>query len=373
MQRLFIMTLLTLFSLTAPGTDYCVTTSQQLADALDDAKDNGQDDHIRIRSGDYLTLNNERFMFLNQENHDLIISGGWTPFNQINCFLQLADPLDTTLDGNDNNAVLYIQGTSQFTSDITINNLTITNGYSDASGVGAGLMFNNNPSGFAGQVLIDRVLFLGNEGLHGAGLYYLGKGAVTVRNSVFMFNNTDIGSGAANFSMSADADGLLFVNNTLIMNTSDSASTSATNVGGLALNLNWDNGDTPDALLANNLFWDQNAYDFYITFSGGNTMLYNNNYENGGGLIADSANNLSLPPNLEPQLLNFTPAPGSPLNGKGLAMDDPLPMPTAFLQSWDHGSLDFDAGFTQRVAFGRVDIGAVEAPWEGPIFADDFE
>jgi hypothetical protein len=140
-KKLFIMTWLMPYSLTAEGADYCVSTSQQLADALDDAKDNGQDDHIRIRSGDYMILNNERFMFLNQEDHHLVISSGWTPFNQISCFLQLGDPLDTTLDGNDINAVLHIKGTTNFTSQITINNLTITNGHSDATNVCAGLMF----------------------------------------------------------------------------------------------------------------------------------------------------------------------------------------------------------------------------------------
>jgi hypothetical protein len=373
MKYLMTLTAMILISQPLAADTYCVTNSAELVDALSDANNNGEADHIKIRNGDYLTVNNERFAFLNQEDFELTISGGWTNFNQVNCFMQTGDPLDTTLDGDDASPVLYIQDTGQFSSLIKVQNLTISNGFSDSSGVGSGLMFNTVNSDFTGQVLLEQVLFLSNEGHNGAGLYFLGNGAVTVRNSVFMFNATQNGNGSAYFSMSAEAAGVISVTNTLIHNTSNDPASSVSNVSGLLLNQNWNNGDTPDALIANNLFWSQNTRDFYVTFSGGNTMLYNNNYEDGGGLIADSANNLSLPPFLEPQLLNFTPAPGSPLNGKGLAMSDPLPMPTAFLQSWDHGGLDFDRGFTQRVAFGRIDIGAVEAPWEGPIFKDGFD
>ncbi|MFC3192822.1 hypothetical protein ACFODZ_01085 [Marinicella sediminis] len=373
MKYLFITVTLILTSLSSFAATFCVSSSAELANALETAEDNGEDDHIRIQPGDYLTINNERFAFLNQEDHDLTISGGWTPFNQINCFFQLGTPLDTTIDGNDNSPVLYLQNNSVSSAKFTVSNMTIANGFSDNTAISGGLMFYTHNSQYSGEILIDRVLFLGNEGNNGAALYQVGRGKVVIRNSVFMFNTTQNGNGSAYFSMDAEAAGLHFINNTLVFNNSGSASTAVTNVSGLLLNLNWDNGDTPDALIANNLFWDQNTRDFYVTFSGGNTMLYNNNYENGSGFFADTANNLSLPPGLEPQLLNFTPAPGSPLNGKGLAMDDPLPLPTAFLESWDHGIEDFDGGFTTRVAFGRVDIGAVEAPWEGPIFADGFD
>ena len=364
---------LMLISFTTNAVDYCVTTSVELVAALSDAQNNGQDDHIRIRTGHYQTTGGVPFTYYHQEDHDLVVSGGWTSFNQIGCFLQQGDPLDTTLDGGGTNGVLYLQNDTTSSASLTISNMTINNGFTTQSNTGSGLEIYTVNNNFTGSVLVDQVLFMANHGVNGAGFWYIGSGAVTVRNSVFAYNSTDNGGGAAHLSMSAEADGVIFVNNTLIYNSSASTSPSAANVGGLLLNMNWNNGDTPDALIANNLFWYQDTFDFYVTFSGGNTMVYNNNYENGNGLTADTANNLSLPPNLEPQILNFTPAPGSPLNGKGLAMEHPLPLPTPFLDSWDHGTLDFDRGFTPRVAFGRVDIGAVEAPWEGPIFADGFD
>jgi len=55
------------------------------------------------------------------------------------------------------------------------------------------------------------------------------------------------------------------------------------------------------------------------------------------------------------------PAPESP------------PIPVPFELDWDYGVEDYDRGIIGRVAGGRVDIGAVEAPPEVPIFKNGFE
>ncbi|WP_223787413.1 hypothetical protein [Marinicella meishanensis] len=352
---------------------FCVNDSAELVDALSEANNNGQDDVIRIRNGDYLIVNNEPFRWLNLEPHDLVISGGWEPFNQFDCMIQSGTPYDTTLDGDDSAAVLYLQITGGDEANLVVENLTISNGRTTAVNESAGLRILNQGNPNASEVLIDQVLFLGNDGVNGAGLYYLGTGQLTVRNSVFMFNNTDSGDGVANIAMSANAPGVYFINNTLINNSSDDPSTAATNVSGLLLNLNWDNGDTPEALLANNLFWYQSSNDFYVTFSGGLTHLFHNNYENGGGLIEASGRNRSVPPALSPFLLNFTPEPGSPLIDAGLSMGDPIPNASAFINNWDHGSEDFDRGIITRIHNNQVDIGAVESDWDELIFKSDFD
>lgn len=365
-----------LMMLTLPATAavFCINDSAELASALSTANANGEDDEIRIRSGDYLVINNESFKFLNIEEHDLVISGGWEPFGQIDCISQTGTPLDTTLDGNDSSAVMYLQVNNNQNASLVVENLTISNGRTTAVNESAGLRILNLGENSNSSVLIDRVFFLGNDGVHGAGFYYIGRGFLTVRNSVFMFNNTDDGSGAANIGLSAEAIGIHFINNTLINNSSDLVSPSASNTSGLMLNLNWDNGDTPEALVANNLFWfHPNSFDFYVTFSGGLTHVHNNNYQNGAGLIETQANNISIPPMLSPFLLNFTPEPGSPLVDAGLSMDDWVNNTSPWINSWDHGSEDFDRGIVTRVHNGQVDIGAVESSWDELIFKDRFD
>ncbi len=370
-MKIHISIFLMAVAMTANAATFCINDSAELVAALDTARNNGEADEIRIRSGDYLTPNITGFLFNNAENHNLSISGGWTPFNQFDCFSQLAGPLDTTLDGDDFSPVLYIVSGSG-TPEISISNLTITKGITQAQNIGAGITFYNYDD-FDGQFLLDQVFFFENEGPIGAALSYTGSGTITVRNSVFLFNNNYDGKGVVNVSLSPDTTGFYFINNTMIFNSSDLGDTSTSNVAGLHLNMFQDQNNIPQAMIANNLFWYQSASDFYVTFSGGLTYLYNNNYYLGAGLIEDQANNISEQPLLASPLFDFTPQAGSPLINAGLSMDDPLPVSSPFLENWDHGTEDFDRGIWVRVVNRRVDIGAVEAPPEVPIFKDGFD
>ena len=97
---IFIFVLLGMSSLTL-GATFCVGDSAELQNALNVAENNGEDDSIRIKSGDYLTPNGQPFRFDNYEAHDLSISGGWSDFGQLSCFNQIGgDPYETTLDVN---------------------------------------------------------------------------------------------------------------------------------------------------------------------------------------------------------------------------------------------------------------------------------
>jgi hypothetical protein len=352
---------------------FCINDANEFETALDQARQNNQDDHIKIRSGDYMTINNERFIYFNSEDFDLKISGGWVNFNQIDCFQQLGKPWDTTLDGNDLSEVLYIQNNDN-SANITVENLTISSGFSDSVGNPGGLKIYSDVD-YSGKILLDQILFIGNEGPNGVGsaLYVLNGHEITVRNSVFIFNTSNNGFGAAMFSLAANQRGVYFINNTLIYNDTNSEDTSVFNASGLYMILNDENGITPSALIANNLFWDNENSDFAVSFSGGKTYVYNNNYERGSGLIEDQAYNLSLPPQLAPAILDFTPQITSPLIDKGKRMPEIIPIPTPFLLGWNHGNEDFDQGIFGRVINGRVDIGAVEAPPEPPIFKNGFE
>jgi len=231
---------------------------------------------------------------------------------------------------------------------------------------------------FTGEVLIDRVYFADNFGFAGSAVnifsgHDLGK--FTIRNSVFVSNTTTAGAGVflVNFSSSSVNTEFYFINNTMMMNMSESTDTNA--VSGLRMNLTF--APNPQVLLANNVFWLNENSDFDINASqNGLTYIYNNNYQQGQGQFEDEADNFAGDPMLA---MDYTPLPGSPLIDQGASPGE-LPISTPFLQGWDFGTSAFtDEGnpivlfADPRVVNGQVDIGAAEAPPEVPIFANGFE
>lgn len=348
---------------------FCVATVAELKSALSTASTNGQDDQIRIKSGDYLINSSNDLRYYINEDRDLSISGGWSDFNQFNCLVQSISPLSTTLDGDDQFMLLRLvdhSGSPDISAHFSISNLTFANGSVDSSYFAPALTIYWPDIQHSGTILIDRVLFYGNDGANTSAIKIHHGDRVTIRNSVFAYNRSGSGQGAVNINMHDTNTGVYFVNNTVMSNYHSNTSPGPlTSAGLIVTNVN-------NAFITNNLLWGNDGPDLSLMLEGPHYYLYNNNIGATAGATADlESGNLSAPPMLAPQILNFTPQPGSPLINKGRTMPEIIPFPTPFHLGWNHGSSDFD-GFS-RVIGGRIDIGAVEAPPEVPIFEHGFE
>ncbi|AKS42952.1 hypothetical protein [Wenzhouxiangella marina] len=362
--------ILGLLSSPALGAIFCVGTASEFRSALLDSRDNGEDDQIRLRSGNYLSTEGFGFITDLELDRALSITGGWFDFNAINCFSQQgSDPTDTVIDGQDQRSGIVINALDVgSTSSLLIGNLSIVQGATTSTDAGLRI---SGVAGFDGEILIERVRFAGNDGGDGAALRAIGGNKLTVRNSVFQFNHTAGSGGTILFSMPAEDQGVYFINNTVINNSSDFEGISTSATSGLSINLNQSGDNIPQALVANNLFWFNELADLFFSASGGIKHVYNNNYEQRLGIVQHSGNNLSLPPQLAPPILDFTPGEDSPLIDQGLAAPALRGIP--FLLDWSYGSIDFDGGIIPRVHGDRVDIGAVESPYRDGFFRDRFQ
>jgi len=353
---------------------FCAKTSAQFQAALNQANANGENDEIRIQIGDHSTPGENQFNFLNSESQDLVISGGWISIGNIDCAVQSGYPQLTRLDGDGSSPVLWYVSDG-FDGNLTVSNLSIVNGFTTLAGLnsGLGLYISNTQSSSA---LIDRVYFADNQSPAGSAFRLAGGDLLTIRNSVFANNIADDGFGTLSINMLENAEGLYFINNTLVDNQTNSTWTGTNNTAGLSLSMAESMQNIPQTLIANNLFWGNENSDLFVSGAGGMAYLYHNNYELVGGTFADQANNLSLPPLLSTDPLNFTPTAQSPLIDTGYGPFVPI-VTLPFEQNWYVGEADFDDGSPFAQANGRLiglglDIGAVEAP-ETPIFKTGFE
>ena len=358
--------LLFIFIHNAQAAVFCVDSSAELQSAFTTAASNGQNDEIRIKQGDYLTPGVSPFIYSPAENETVEISGGWSDFNQLQCFSQLGDPMDTTLDAEGISTVLFVGYDENIDFNLSIENVSLVDGFSGTSNA-AGLQI-ANPH----MLSVNRVYFVSNEGAQVSALRVNGGDLVNISNSVFMFNESIAGEGTVNVRSDADGIGHYFVNNTLINNSHDVQSPTSEATSGLYSRLNEDANGESQAMIINNLFWDNEDLDLRLTAAGSH-YVYNNNYQQRLGTGDFNSGNISLAPQLSPLLLDFTPQPGSPLINQGRSMPSLIPIPTPFELGWSYGEEDFDGGIFGRVVDGRVDIGAVEAPPEVPIFKDGFE
>jgi hypothetical protein len=368
-QRLF-MILALLLPWTLQAANFCVSNEQELDSALLVARDNGEDDEIRLRPGTYSSADSFAFIITMEPDRSLSISGGWADFNTIQCFNQIgSSPFDTVIDGEDVETGFSVNANGVgSTASLTISNLSIIQ--AATATFDAGLRITGD-GGFAGEILVDRVRFAANSGNDGAAIWAVGGNKITIRNSVFQFNHTIGSGGTIKLTARAEDRGFYFINNTVIDSSSDFMGTSFSATSGLSVNLNQSLDNIPEILVANNLFWNNDLADMFFSATGGIEHLYNNNFEQRLGAVQNQANNISVPPRLTPQLFDYTPESDS------LLVDQGLPAPAlrgkSFLLDWSYGSQDFDGGVIGRVNGDRVDIGAVESPYRDGLFRDRFE
>lgn len=371
MKQSIMLIVLIFVVLNVESATHCVETAAEFKAALESAGSNNEDDVIKLKTGDYVSDANTRFIYSYTENKSLEISGGWFDFNQFGCVGQSQDPMATTLDANDESIVLLFTYNNDYPIfNAKISNLSIINGTSTqnvASGLQMALPNNHN-----GEVIIDRVYFAGNDSDINGALTITWPETVNIKNSVFQFNKAGEGDGVIQINLRADNKGAYFINNTLLYNSHDLLVADSSTTTGLKINIQSMNIDGyPRAFIANNLFWNNEDNDVFLPAIG-TSYFYNNNYQTIEGNASFASNNMSQSPLLSLQLLDFTPQPGSPLIDQGknaeILLGNP---PFPFDEDWNYGPSDFD-GFS-RVINNSVDIGAVEAPPEVPIFENGFE
>ncbi len=346
---------------------YCAIDSAQIQFFMNIAETNGEADVIRIPTGSYDILAGGGFTYdalapVGGDDHDITISGGWTPFLDNPCGLQLSpSAFSTVLDGNDNDRVLTIRVRDN--SDIRVEYLSLINGSKDptANGRGGGLLAGGS-SGYTGQITIENNVFIGNEAEFDGALHLDTGDVVRVVNNLFLINHATGNVGVTSL-ISNEGTGTYFINNTVVLNTTDSVSANAT--GGV---YTFVNGPT-QSFIANNILWSNDDLDLRI--SAANTVyLYNNDIEDQQGVAAVEAMNVSVPPQFAEGLLNFNLAEDSPLRDAGRNPPTIFIPPVPFQNRWSLP--DNDLSGDNRMQGIRVDIGALEA-LPTYLFDDGFE
>lgn len=331
---------------------FCVGNGVELQNALSLADSNNQDDLIKLETGTYISPNSG-FGFAyqnNNENYDLEISGGWTTFLDP-CNIKSGSAENTLIDGENLVRALVIRpgGTS---ANIKISSLTFINGYVTSSQRGGGLNIETS-EGYDGIVSIENNFFINNLADYDAALSIARGTRINVKNNLFIVNEAE--SGYTIGIVHNDAIGVYFTNNTVISNTG----------AGLRVSVS----GTSQTMIANNLFWDNDALDMQLAGNGVRYM-YHNDISFYDGVPDFEIGNFSEEPEFDGGFLDFTPALSSSMINSGYT-PLPFPFPPPFSRNWNLGSLDVLGGF--RVQDNRVDIGAFEAAAEPPIFADGFE
>ncbi len=347
---------------TIHAAEFCVTNSLELQDALNQAATNVQNNHIKLVSGVYLTEDNglldQGFFYENSMPGSLTLSGGWQLSGGGNCFFTRVrdSAYDTVLSGSGQDRVLYIAA-GQSNTPISLSNLSISNGNpGSASGQTGGLLISGFSSGFyAGDVLLDRLVFIGNEGNYYSALRVDSVGRVDVKNSLFRNNTVNISYTA--WISSDSSDTVYFTNNTVTNN--DANSTSG--VSGVILR----NTDSGGAVAANNIFWNNELWDVVFSGISANHHLINNLYQTATGHAGIEIDNITTNPQFN---TNFTLSNQSPAIDAGIAPPENQPNPPVELD-WTVGEYDLQSyGRNQGLS---VDMGAME--FVENIFGNGFE
>ncbi|MEZ5472816.1 MAG: choice-of-anchor Q domain-containing protein [Marinicella sp.] len=343
--------LLTTYINATHAADFCVTNSQQLQDALEQAEINAQNNHIKLVSGVYLTSNNSipntGFVHQNSMPGSLTISGGWSLSGSGNCyFTRVRDSAyATVLSGSGQDRVLYI-AIGNANANITLSNLSINNGASGpTSGPTGGLVIQGFTSqDLAGDVLLDRMVFIGNEGNYHAALRIDSAGRVDVKNSLFRNNSVNISYTASINTDSSEA--VYFTNNTVTSNHTGIAN----GVAGVLLR----NLDDGGVVAANNIFWNNDFWDVVFSGNSANHHLIHNLYETAIGHAGIEFGNIQANPQFN---TDYTLSDQSPAIDAGITPPENNPNPPVELD-WTVG--DYDVRSYIRTQGLTTDMGAME-------------
>ena len=348
------MSLIFLISTNTQAAIFCATNSQDLDTALTIASDNGEDDFIRVASGDY----EGGFVYDAMEDFNLTVAGGFTEVNGNPCGERTGHPYDTVLDGTETERVMLVRGVGN--ARLRFSHLTFTNGFEP--GLGAGFMVSAFPD-YLGEIFIENAAFINNEANAGAALTLRRSGKITVRNNVFATNNTPIGNGV--IEIETETAAVYFINNTVTNNTHDSDNPLA--ISGLKILPS----DSAKVFVANNILWGNENTDLLMSSNNlEDTFLYNNNIDVQLASFNTSSENISGQPLFTGGFFAFEPILASPEINQGRNPPVFVPVPITFEFDWSPGLFDFNGN--PRIQDGLIEIGAVEIPPEIPIFKNGF-
>ncbi|MBN2383887.1 hypothetical protein JXQ70_13510 [bacterium] len=185
--------------------EFCVSTVEELQDALDIAAGNGYPDIIKLVQGTY----KGRFRYEEtDEPYGLIIEGGYDQ----DCLNQELDPSNTIIDAQLYCLPLILESFSK--ANLTVRGLTFQNGH-DTSGYSGGLRL------WGGTISIIQCRFVDNySGIYAGGIFIPKGTSISIIDCYFANNTTAAYGGAVLLSYCDELEMVTLAGNVMIDNRS---------------------------------------------------------------------------------------------------------------------------------------------------------
>jgi hypothetical protein len=246
------------FSNASHAHTFCVTTAQELQDALTQSATggmyNGEDNTLYIAQGVYKTgaaTGNGPFHYTSSAATGYLnIRGGYGP----NCSTFAFDSTRARLDGNHASQVLALLNQN---ADIIISQLTIQNGEATTNGGGIAIASGATPTVTLTIIKDNHTTAQGG----GLAIYAVGSDItdyVHLDTNLITNNSADQDAGAGILSATTAYIGV--TRNTVYGNTTAGSGPSSTGTGGLVVN--------SDGYISNNIFKQNTLYGAYLGVSG---------------------------------------------------------------------------------------------------------
>jgi len=207
---------------------HCVSTAQQLQNALSSASDggqyNGMDNRIKIVEGLYQTrlVTNPgpgTFFYANSADTGVLsVEGGYNA----DCSARSSNPIATLIDGNSLYPVMDLRSRR---AQIKVSGITLENGESISEG--AGLSINAASNDDSAVLVFDTIIRNNHTTRFGGGLDIGSDGTgnmAVVHNTLIIGNSADLGYSAA--QVVSNGDGILFYDNTVSGNSVPASGTA---------------------------------------------------------------------------------------------------------------------------------------------------
>lgn len=354
----------------ASAATFCVSTSEQLQNALATAQGNGQSDDVRVRTGTFVAPGGGFFYeaLASDANDSLTLSGGWTGANTA-CTGRNRTPGATVLSGAGLRRVMTLNNVETgVANSILVDTLTFKDGSAAAiSGNDANrasLSIAQNSA--LGAVRVENCVFRDNVANNGlAGPSIEGFGTIVFRNNLVADNQVIKGSHSA---VVVYASGTAYVqNNTFVHNGSIGLLVTT---GMHISSFNGGNG-----FFENNVVWGSYGGP---NLSGASVGLVFDEYNGDGNAFTLRNNNVDQVFQLPANSTGLTSVNPLFADSSNYALSDASPMIGAGVNDAHAlgglGTLDVEGG--QRLVGTQVDLGANESSVATPVvllFANGME